>query len=246
MFIRAYENECFYRGIVLVYVEATANLASDGDSAAWSFDIAHWGVAGHGATEGDAVANLLARVGRSAALGAEGGLGMSGAEIAERISGDEQAFVRDGMPHTPAELRETLRILDASRVQTLALARGASDAQLDWRDPERVLPSWATWNTPREVLWHIVDTESRYYLPALGLPALPRGTDIIDELQASALYVRRALETLPDAPIVHATERGQWTTVKLLRRLAWHERAELRGLRNLLGKAPVPEFGRGL
>lgn len=224
---------------MLVYVETHANLASDGDTAAWTFDLAHWGVAGHGDSEGDAVANLLARVGRSDALAAEGALGMSGAVIAERISGDEGVFVRDGMPPADAELAETLRILALARSETLELARGATDSQLDWRDPVRVLPPWATWYTAREVLWHIVDTESRYYLPELGLPTLRRGTDIVEELEASANHVRRALLTLPSAPIVHSTNRGQWTSVKLLRRLAWHERAELKSLRRLLRDAPV-------
>ena len=74
--------------------------------------------------------------------------------------------------------------------------------------------------------WHLADTESRYYLPSLGLPARPRLPDLLDELAASAEHVRRTLLTAP--PDLLRTDRGEtWTTTRLLRRLAWHEPAEL-------------------
>jgi hypothetical protein len=45
-------------------------------------------------------------------------------------------------------------------------------------------------------------------------------------------------------PDLMVRDRGEeWTTVKLLRRLAWHERSELRVMRRLLSRAraSVPE-----
>ncbi len=85
--------------------------------------------------------------------------------------------------------------------------------------------------------WHIADTESRYYLPQLDLPALPKGVDLLDELHRSYEYVRETLTRL--APDRHrVTDTGEeWTTVKVLRRLAWHERSELITMCRLLERA---------
>ena len=80
--------------------------------------------------------------------------------------------------------------------------------------------------------WHLADTESRYYLPSLGLPSRPRLPDLPDELAASAAHVRRTLLAAP--PDLIRTDAGETlTTTKLLRRLAWHEPAELVTMRAL-------------
>ena len=152
----------------------------------------------------------------------------------ERIEGDEQAFVRDLETVDQQERRTTLAIQRAARVETLRLIDGASDEQVDRVDTRRRLPGWASWTTARRMAWHIADTESRYYLPNLGLPARQPLPDLEAELRASAEHVIRTVETLPATPLaVH--EGGElWSPVKLLRRLAWHERRELVVLRRLL------------
>jgi hypothetical protein len=83
--------------------------------------------------------------------------------------------------------------------------------------------------------WHLADTESRYYLPSLGLPARPRLPDLLDELVASGEHMRETIRVLP--PDLTRTERGEvWTTTKLLRRLAWHEPAELTTMHTLANR----------
>jgi hypothetical protein len=44
--------------------------------------------------------------------------------------------------------------------------------------------------------WHLADTESRYYLPMLGLVSRPRAADLITELNASAAYVATGMRVL--------------------------------------------------
>lgn len=51
------------------------------------------------------------------------------------------------------------------------------------------MPTWARWRTIRDNLWHIADTESRYYLPSLDLPSKEREPDLETELRASATHV---------------------------------------------------------
>ena len=82
--------------------------------------------------------------------------------------------------------------------------------------------------------WHVVDTESRYYLPSTGLGYREPVPDLLDELEASCEHVRATLATMPaDAAV------GQgWAAVKLLRRLAWHERGELDVMRAIALRTP--------
>lgn len=83
--------------------------------------------------------------------------------------------------------------------------------------------------------WHIADTESRYYLPFLGLGYREQAYELLAELELSADHVRQAVQTMPAALVVDG-ECGTWTTVKVLRRLAWHERGELAVMRAMLAK----------
>ncbi len=156
--------------------------------------------------------------------------------MAERVEGDERAFARDHFPCTDPERQATLSILAATRPQTIELLRSCSAAELDWDDPERVLPSYARWRTLRQMGWHIADTESRYYLPCLGLGYQEPAHELLEELELSADHVRQTVETMPAALVVDG-EQGTWTTVKVLRRLAWHEHGELAAMRAILAKA---------
>lgn len=213
---------------VEVYVESDVGAHIDNATVAWLFDLDYWGRCGQGHDEASALAALRATPVEPAAL-----------RVVERISGDERAFQRDRQPATPAEVTRTLAILHRERGQTLGLIASASIAELDWDDPERVLPPWALWRTLSQMAWHIADTESRYYLPQLGLPALPRGTNLREELRQSHDYVREILTQIgPDLYRITATGEV-WTTVKVLRRLAWHERSELITMRRLLKQARI-------
>lgn len=207
-----------------VYVESGAGMFRADATAAWSFDLPYWGIAGQGSDEASALSAM------------EVATGVAGLTVAERIHGDEQAFALDRRPATPGEYAMTRCLLDAAREETLRLVTSASPAELDWDDPARRLPDWASWRTPRQLAWHIADTESRYYLAGLDLPTRPRAGDLVTELRESHVHVRHVLdEVQPDRS--HHGDGEEWTTVKLLRRLAWHEAGELVVLRRLLVRA---------
>jgi hypothetical protein len=200
-----------------VYVESDVNLARPGEVAAWSLDLGHWGECGQGPTEQTAVADLLGRTGET--MG----------KVCERIVGDERFFERDQQAPTPEEIAETQRILREVRTETIELISHATDSDLDRSDSGRELPDWANWTTPRLLAWHIADTESRYYLPHAGLAARERASTLIEELESSAAHVSREITAVDSRPL-----NGDWPAVKLLRRLAWHERGELVVLKRLL------------
>lgn len=193
---------------------------------AWTFHLPHWGMAGQGRDEHAALSALEVAAGEP----------MDSFTVVERVHGDERFFVRDREPASPEEFAFTRRLLDDARAETIRLVAAAGDAELDWSDPARRLPSWARWHTARQLAWHIADTESRYYLPSLGVAAKPRAAGLLDELRQSHTHVQAALVALePDLVAVNGEQ--EWSTVKLLRRLAWHEPGELIVLRRLLTRA---------
>lgn len=202
-----------------VFVETGAALAFDDGAAAWSFDLDLWGRCVQSTTSSQALREFRSRYGT--------------ARVAETIHGDEQAFVRDLQPLRDAELEATLSIHAAQRARAVMLASSLPAAALDHVDEARALPSFARWRTIRQMLWHVADTESRYYLPSLGLSSRPRAGDLLAELATSAQHVRTALVTMPRDVVTR--RRGEvWTATKMARRLAWHERGELDAIEDLL------------
>jgi hypothetical protein len=209
--------------MVVAYVEQGVAMAADSGVAAWSYEPELWGRCGQGPDEASALAALA------------GGPVV----VAERVDGDEQAFTPDLLPATPEQQDATLEMLARARVETIALIGSTPDDLLDRDDPDRVLPAFASWRTLRQMAWHVADTESRYYLPLLGLPGRPRRPDLLDELVESAEHVRRTLGSA--APDLTRSDGGSvWTTVKLLRRLAWHEPEELVPMRELAAARSCP------
>ncbi|MEV0799654.1 DinB family protein [Kribbella sp. NPDC050281] len=218
---------------VRAYVESGVQLAMDDGTAAWVFEPERWGRCGQGADEAAALRDLGAELGTDPRF-----------VVVERVVGDEQAFERDLAPAGEAERAATLKILEESRRETVALISSCSPAMLNFDDAVRVLPSFAGWRTVRQLAWHIVDTESRYYLPSLGLPYREPLENLADELEQSAEHVRRTVATMP-ADLVRRVDGEVWTTVKVLRRLAWHERSELRTLRRLIALASAISGNKG-
>jgi hypothetical protein len=177
---------------IRVYVESDAGMAEDHCTAAWTFDADLWGRCGQGPDEGTALAALADELAlyqhalyqhalyQHALYQHAHGQHAHGQQVpsmrqlvVERIAGDEQAFARDHEPATAAERDATLTILEVVRRETLALVDICRPAVLDFDDPDRVLPTWARWRTLRQMAWHLVDTESRYYLTSVGLPGRP-------------------------------------------------------------------------
>lgn len=212
---------------VSAYVESGVGMADDSGAAAWVYDVDRWGVCGQGSDQRTALDDLRRHLRAEVRL-----------EVVERIHGEEQAFARDREPCTDAERRTTLDILATCRRQTLALVRSGPSEVLDWDDPTRVLPSFARWRTIRQLAWHVADTESRYYLPQLGLGYRPPSEDLLTELSESATHVRAAIQGMPP-DLVRNVVGETWTSVKVLRRLAWHERGEVIVMRRLAQRAPV-------
>lgn len=204
-----------------VYLEHPVRMAWSHGAAVWSFDAATWGVCVQGRTVEEALGSWADRFG--------------GAEVVEVVEGDEQAFRRDFRPASDTEMEHTLSALGRQRKRALAVLHDQPDEILDFDDPDRRLPDWASWRTVRQVLWHVCDTESRYYLPQTGLPGRERREDLAEELAASAAHVRAVLATMPRA-LVNRTGGEVWTSTKLLRRLAWHEAGELDAVDELLAR----------
>jgi hypothetical protein len=218
------------------YVDQRAGMAAEGWSAAWTFDLDHWGTCGQGPDDAAALADLAARCGLGANAIDAGAL-----QVAERVdgvtSGAETVFARDRVPASEAEREATLAILERSRARTLDLVRAAPPSVRAYRDPERTLPPFAWWHTVGQVALHIADTESRYYLPLLGLPARDRAGDLVTELEESGAHVRRVVSRMAPDLATTSDRHGSWTSVKVLRRLAWHEPGELEVLARLVARA---------
>lgn len=204
-----------------IYVEYPVGMAFSDGAAVWSFDPDLWGVCIQTRTLDAATACWAENHGP--------------ATVAETIQGDEQAFRRDFDDAGDVELELTLAILEVQRARTRELLDALPDAVLDYDDPHRELPEWARWRTIRQMMWHICDTESRYYLPQTGLPTRERFDDLQRELVASQQHVREILTTMPRG-IAHRSGGEVWTATKLLRRLAWHERGELEAIDALVAE----------
>lgn len=202
-----------------IYVEHPVQMAYTRGAAVWAFDADLWGVCVQAPTAEQAMDRWRSTHGPST--------------VVETLHGDEQAFDRDFQSATAAEFERTLVILAEQRMRATKLLDELSAEALDAVDPERVLPGWARWRTIREMLWHICDTESRYYLPMTGLPARDREADLRTELAASTAHINSVLRAMPGDQ-VHRENDEVWTATKLLRRLAWHERGELDAIEELL------------
>ena len=200
-------------------------MAYDSGVVAWTFDVTAWGWCGQGEDEPSALADLATAV----------GVNLSDLSVVERIYGDERAFERDHQPATQAERAAALAAVTEARAGTralLAACHTCGPELLDFDNPARVLPSWARWRTLRSMFWHIADTECRYYFPRLGLASRPRADDLATELDACAAHVRATVVDMP-VGLVHHHRDEEWTSTKMLRRLAWHERGELKAMREL-------------
>jgi hypothetical protein len=226
--------------MVAICLESGVGAHVDDATLAWVHDPRWWGLCGQGTDERTALTDLAGRAsGAYQAFLARHDLAtppLGALDVVERIRGDEQAFDRDHAAATDLELQRTSTILGAARRELHALLERCSDDELDWDDPERQLPTWAHWRTLRQMAFHVADTESRYYLAVLGIEPPERATDVQVELRRSHRHVLANLPSLArDRAVTVGDER--WTTRKVLRRLAWHERSELDAMRRLETRA---------
>lgn len=206
-----------------VVVDASDTMARLGEVAVWSFDLEAWGECAQASTETEALTRFARRAGVS----------LQDLETSERISGPDGIFSEDTLPATENQVSRTIRILEAQRRETLALLDASTDAELDAEDQTVAQPAWMPWRTPRTILRHIADTEARAYPRWCGLPQLEPVDDLREELSRSTQHIREVILEMPRS--FRTTHRHEtWTPVKLLRRLAYHERIELVFLRRSL------------
>lgn len=222
-------------------------------SSAAALEIEHWGLWADGTDERDALTRLVGeaheRFARFLAVHGATCAPAGDAIVAERQpSHDEDAFDFERLPATSAERERTLELYGWARADLLRLLEDATDDELDWVDPARCLPSWAWWHTARQMAWHCAITESCYYLGRVGVPRpepfselarplpAPDTQTLLELLAVSSDHVHQWIECLePDIEVVAADE--VWTTRKVLRRLAGHERAENEVTADLLRSA---------
>lgn len=195
-----------------VFIENGVAMRYDAGSTVWSFDGDLWGRCVQDETEPRALARFEELYGPCSVM--------------ERIEGDERSFARDRVPATDAQRRWTRKILSGQHDRAIRLLRAIPVRALDFDDPDQQIASYATWRTPRLVFWHIADTESRYYIPRCGLPDRDRLPDLEQELMASHAYAMQTIDSI-GAEANLTTGHEEWTSVKLFRRLAYHERVEL-------------------
>ena len=240
--------------LVALAIRQGVDVGDAGGVEAAALDIEHWGLDAYGRDETDALEQLtsVAHSRFTAFLEAHGDSCRASDEVTvvshQTHLNEEGAYDFERESARVDERARTLELHGWARADLLKMLRDAAEEELDWADPDRELPSWAWWDTPRKMAWHCAITETRYYLGRLGiappdpfaaltrpLPA-PSTSDLLELLFISQEHVRLWVERLPDCLVVE-TEDEVWTTRKVLRRLAGHERDENHVTASLLAKA---------
>ena len=163
-------------------------------------------------------------------------------EVAEQVSGNEILFDWDYQPVTPSLIDETIDLLRATRADLLRLVAELSDNALDWNPPYRRFSTWATWRTIRQILVHIANVETHYYLPNIGIRPTVSPADSKVPWQHNLLKHRNvtteALQKLKaeqDLSRIHLLDAGGgWSVGKVLRRLVWHERLHSKSIDRII------------
>lgn len=209
-------------------------------SSASAFDLDHWGLFSDAADAASPLRALEHAHGTFSLFLAQHGKTCRPChvDVVERQpAAEEGAFDFERAPATTEERQRTLELYRWAREDLVGLIKSASEPELDWVDQSRRLPDWAWWSTARQMAWHCAITESCYYLGRVGvsrpepfaelttpLPA-PSTPVLLELLAVSQAHVERWIDQLPSDVIV-MSDGEVWTTRKVLRRLAGHERAE--------------------
>lgn len=166
--------------------------------------------------------------------------------IAERVTGDEILFSEDRDPATDQEISTALRLLECSRSDLLVTLRETPEPAFDWDPPYQDFARWASWRTIRQILAHISNTETHYYLPAIGYrPTVPPAQPEADwqrHLSAHRLEVAQFLDEIrlsDDRVRLRDVSDDRWSVRKVLRRLVRHELLHWKSIKRI-----VREFDR--
>ncbi|MBN1459121.1 MAG: DinB family protein [Armatimonadetes bacterium] len=156
--------------------------------------------------------------------------------VVERRSGNEVLFGEDLEPCTAQDVDLAIRLLSASRADLLEAVHSLPAAALDWDPPYRSFAEWASWRTARQILAHVANTETHYYLPNVGYapqlePARPDG-DWQEFLPRHRQETLRRLNELAEAEDRARITRQpeEWSARKVLRRLVRHELLHMKSI----------------
>ena len=159
-----------------------------------------------------------------------------GVAVVEEIVGDEVLFTPDHSPATIDEIGRTIALLHASREDLVGELESIPAGALDWEPPYRAFLPWARWRTIRQIVTHVANTETHYYLDAIGCrpPFDPVGTDAAPEsyLSLGRAHTLSTLESLASSSDL-ARIRDGWSVRKVLRRLIWHERLHTKSIHRI-------------
>ena len=150
--------------------------------------------------------------------------------VVERVSGNEVLFSADKGAVSPEQVDLTAQLLAASRSDLLDTVGKLPEAVLDWDPPYRSFLPWATWRTVRQILAHVANTETHYYLAWIGFvsrtspaPADGDWREFLGEHRSETLSRLRELRDSPDRRRVINRDGEEWSAAKVLRRLVRHE-----------------------
>ena len=150
--------------------------------------------------------------------------------VVERVSGNEVLFSADRCAVSPEQVDLTAQLLAASRSDLLDAVGRLPEAALDWDPPYRSFLSWATWRTVRQILAHVANTETHYYLAHIGFvprtspaPADGDWRAFLAEHRSETLSRLQELRDSPDRRRVGNRGGEEWSAAKVLRRLVRHE-----------------------
>jgi len=167
--------------------------------------------------------------------------GQTQVEVGERVTGNEILFSPDYQAATPRVVDETIALLHATRTELLEAISELADEVLDWNPPYRRFPSWARWRTIRQILAHLANTETHYYLSSIGIQTdiLPASENAPWQAHLSrhrevTMEALRILKTSHDLARIRFYDDGAWSVRKALRRLVWHERLHTKSIRRII------------
>ena len=167
----------------------------------------------------------------------------TGIDVVQRVVGNEVLFEADVAPAPPDMIAETIQLMHAARSDLLATVGSLSGGMLDWDPPYRAFGAWADWRTIRQILVHIANTETRYYLTSVGYeptasPARGNGDwrAFLSEQRSSALAFLEDLESAPDRARVRPRGEERWSVRKVLRRLVRHELLHWKSIKRIVGE----------
>lgn len=167
----------------------------------------------------------------------------SGLDVAERVSGDEVLFAvdREAVPAGRVDL--TIRLLAATRADLLKTMGELPEAALDWDPPYSFFAPWATWRSIRQILAHIANTETHYYLTKIGwrprCSVAREAGDWCEFLAAHRAEVIDRLADLRDSSDLCRLRQipdDEWSVSKVLRRLVRHEILHWKSIRRIAGQ----------